>query len=128
MINLAEVRYDPANAAIWLPTFVEEYKAALDEIERLQAREQQLKLDVNRVHNETMTYKAAYGKQAACIQYLEDADGSNPPWEATEERIDGLLATMLDVVVVKPWKTKSRKYNLICLKHSSAEVGSMPGN
>lgn len=66
--------------------------AALDEIERLQAREQQLKLDVNRVHNETMTYKAAYGKQAACIQYLEDADGSNPPWEATEERIDGLLA------------------------------------
>lgn len=53
--------------------------AALDEIERLQAREQQLKLDVNRVHNETMTYKAAYGKQAARIQYLEDADGSNPP-------------------------------------------------
>lgn len=43
-------------------------------------------------------------------------------------RFSELLATMRDVVVVKPWKTKSRKYNLICLKHSSAEVGSMPGN
>ena len=41
------------------------------EIERLQDREQQLKLDVDRNHNEAMTYKAAYDKQADRIKELE---------------------------------------------------------
>jgi len=47
--------------------------------------------------------------------------------ELPANRFSELLATMRDVIEVKPWRTRSRKYNLIYLRHSSAETGSMPG-
>lgn len=50
------------------------------------------RLSPEAIDNIMSRYEERIEQQAASIQYLEDADGSNPPWEATEERIDGLLA------------------------------------
>jgi len=88
------------NSLYWAFVSADMLSTALDEIERLQDREQQLMLDVNRNHKEAMTYKAAYDKQAARIKELEDSlarkNSADLVIEDQRKRIERLEAAFLE--------------------------------